>query len=442
MSKNISRSLLVAAIALPGAFPAYAEVDALVRDAQAAISQGQAQQAYNLLEPQEVTRAGDPDFDFVFGVAANGAGQYSRAIMAMERVLVAQPENNQARAELGRALYAVGDTRGARTALSESKLQGVTMAAGETIDQLLQAVDRVDAGGQSSYKGYVEAGVGHDSNVNSGPADRNFAVPAFGGSVFTLLPSSAKTAADFVSAGAGFSGRHVLDPRWSIIGNVTGAAQNYSGDASQFNILQADANLGISYRVERDEYTLVGQGGIYDIDNSRVRNLAGFVGEWTRRLDGFRQLSTYLQWSRMEYPQQRIADVDRTVLGFTYAHLLRSGFLAYGGAYTGEERVRAEGVPHLGHQLVGARGGFQQPLTPALALFATLAYEHRRFGGSDPLFLVTRHDDQSQASLGLSWVVSPNWRVTPQVSRVEVRSNLGIATYDKTVLSVVARREF
>jgi outer membrane protein len=166
------------------------------------------------------------------------------------------------------------------------------------------------------------------------------------------------------------------------------------------------------------------------------------VGEWTYRFDGFRQFSTYAQLTRLDYPQQHIADVNRDVVGFTYAHLTRSGFLAYGGAYIGKEYERASGVPHLGHKFSGARGGVQQPFGPNLAGFATIAYEDRKFGGDDPLFLVTRHDHQANASIGLSWVPLPAWRVTPQVAWVRTRSNVSIAAFDKTVVSVVVRREF
>lgn len=424
------------------AFGANAEVDPLVRQAIDATAQGRAQQAYDLLEPQEVQRAGDPDFDLAFGMAANVVGQYSRAIMALERVLAQNPGNAQARAELGRALFAVGDNRAARKALAEGKLQGIPVVAGETIDQLLQAVDRVEADGRSSYKGYLEVGLGHDSNVNSGPAQRNVAVPFFGGAVETLNPSGVRTHANFAMLGGGLSGRYVLAPRWSVIGNLTGSAHGYGNDASQFDTRQADGNIGVAYRVERNEYTLVAQGGVYDIDNARVRNLAGVVGEWTYRFDGFRQFSTYLQLTRLAYPQQHIADADRKVLGFTYAHVLRNGFLGYGGLYFGSEDERAAGVAHLGHKLLGARGGVQHPLSPNLAAFATLGYEDRKFGGSDPFFLVARHDRQTNLSLGLSWVPLPAWRVTPQVAWVQTRSNVAIAAFNKTLLSVVARREF
>jgi outer membrane protein len=421
---------------------AHAEVDELVRQAQSANAQGQAQAAYDMLEPHEVERAGDPDFDLTMGIAANGNAQYTRAILALERVLAVQPDNMQARAELGRALFAVGDRKAARALLSESKLEGIPVVAGEDIDQLLQAIDRVDAAGVSSYKGYVELAVGDDSNVNAAPAQNNLAVPAFGGSLVTLAPGSTRTHATFGALGGGLSGRYVIDPRWSLIGNAVGTARDYGNGASEFDTLQVDVNGGVSYRVEKDEFTVVAQVGIYDIDKSRARDLVGAIAEWTYRFDGFRQFSVYGQFSHMTYPQQRIADVDRSVIGVSYAHLMRNGVLAYGGLYGGEERELTSGVPYLGHKLIGVRGGVQKPLSPAFAVFATVGYEERHFGGTDPLFLVSREDRQTNASLGLTWVPERDWRVTPQVSYAEVRSSVPLAAYTRTTVSVAARRDF
>src|SRR4051812_15991624 len=119
----------VAALLLAGmATPLRAEVDAVVLQARQATAAGQAQQAYASLEPLEAARAGYADFDMAFGVAANAVGEFTRAIMAFERVLVTQPDNAQARAELGRALLGVGDTRAARALLSDGKLQGIPAA--------------------------------------------------------------------------------------------------------------------------------------------------------------------------------------------------------------------------------------------------------------------------------------------------------------------------
>ena len=101
---------LACALAFGLCAAAYAVVDAPVRDAMEAINTKQAQKAFDLLSPLEATRAGDPDFDAALGIAANEVGQFARAVFALERVLATQPENARARAELARALFAIGDT--------------------------------------------------------------------------------------------------------------------------------------------------------------------------------------------------------------------------------------------------------------------------------------------------------------------------------------------
>ena len=56
------------------------------------------------MKPLEADRAGEPDFDFVLGMAAIDSGRIAEAIFALQRVVDTQPENGPARAELGRAL--------------------------------------------------------------------------------------------------------------------------------------------------------------------------------------------------------------------------------------------------------------------------------------------------------------------------------------------------
>jgi outer membrane protein len=433
--------LVLAAFLLPTG--AHAEADALVREALAMTEKGQSKEAFKLLEPSEAARAGDPDFDTVFGIAANQSGEHTRAIFALERALAVQPENARARAELGRALFAVGDLRGARTALQDAKGLNIPNEAALTIDQFLQAIDSVEAAGRSSVRGYLEFGLGRDSNANSGPAITSVAVPALGGLPLTLSPGGVEQSASFYTVGAGFSGRYVVDPRWSVIGNVAANWRAHSGSADQFDVFQVDGAIGGAYRVERNEYSLVANLGTYEVDHRRLRDQAGFTAEWTYRLDNFRQINSYLQYSKLSYPGQNLRDVDRYVAGVSYAHQFRSGgLIVFAGGYVGKEDPQEANVPHLGHDLYGIRIGAQQPIGDKLAVFGAIGYEHRKFGGPDPLFLSTRTDNQANLNVGLSWVPYPKWRVTPQVSFSRVNSNVPIADFDKTVVSVTGRREF
>ena len=443
LSKRSLRTVFVWSLALSAAAGSvHAEVDALVRQAQELSASGQGEQAYALLEPQEAARAGDPDFDLALGIAANQASQYTRAILALERLLAVEPDNSQGGTELGRALYGVGDYKAARALLAAGKLKGLPAVSGEPIDQLLHAIDRVEQAGRSSIRGYLEAGAGHDSNTNSAPGVTNVAVPFYGGSTLTLSPAGAQRKSPYAMVGGGASGRLVVDPRWSFVGTVSGSTRGYRDANDIDDSLQVDGQAGVSYRVERSEYVLAAQLGVYNIDHRRVRDLYGLVGEWTYRLDGFRQFNAYVQLTRLMYPQQPVSNADRWVLGTTYAHLVSTGLWTYAGVYVGQEAERAAGVGHLGHKLIGLRGGVQYSITNLLSVFMSGGWEERRFGGPDPLFLVDRHDEQVNVSIGLSWIPVEFWRVTPQYSYTSTRSNVPLASYKKRVLSVTARREF
>jgi outer membrane protein len=433
---------LVAGGGLPSIVQAQgAGPDPLVVRALDLTARGAAAEAFALLAAQEAERAGDPAFDTALGIAANAAGEYPRALFALQRALAVQPGNARARAELGRALFAVGDTRGARTLLEKAKLQGIPVEAAGTIDQFLQAIGRLEAEGKSSWRGWVESGAGHDSNVNSGPSNALVAVPALGG-VVTLSPSGVRNKAAFASVGAGVTGRWVLDPRWSLIGTAQASGRAHSGAAKEFNSHQIHLQGGATYRVERNEFSLAGQVETWNVDSDTTRHQTGVVGEWMVKWDAFRQLGVYAQWSRLAYPDQPVRDANRQVIGMSYAHLFRQGTLAYGGAYVGEETEQAVTVPHLGHRLAGLRSGVQHPLSNTLAVFASLNIENRRFGGTDPLFQTVRRDRQTQLNLGLSVVPATFWRVTPQLSWSQTNSNVVIADHSRTVLSVTARREF
>lgn len=421
---------------------AFAEVDSMVREAMALTEKGQAQAAFSLLEKLESARAGDPDFDLMLGVSASQIGDHNRAIFAFERVISVQPGNARARAELAKSLFAVGDNAGARRLLSETKDQGVPVEVATTLDQFMQAVDRVEEAGRSSVKSYVEFGLGNDSNANGGPGNSIVAVPLFGGALVTLNPAGIKAGANFTTMGTGVSGRYVIDPRWSLIGNFNTNFRWNADPASSFNSWRNDLSAGASYREERNEYSVAAQAGSYDVGGSNARNLSGLVAEWTYRLDGFRQFGTYFQTSRLSYPGQNVRDAQRNVLGISYAHLSRSGLMGFGGLYTGSENEFAAGSPHLGHKFVGLRGGLQNPFSDTLSVFATVGYEMRDFGGPDPFFLVNRADKQTNLNIGLTWVPAKAWRVTPQIAYTRTESNVPINAYDALQVGVTVRREF
>ena len=147
---------------------------------------GDAEQAYLLLAPDEETEAGNPNFDYLLGLAALDSGRPGRAVFALERVLAADPTHARARAEIARAYFQLGELDTARGEFEAVKLQGVPPQVAEAMQRFLTAIDQRVDGNRRMLRGYIEAGLGYDSNINSATDQRNIAVPAFGGLIFTL----------------------------------------------------------------------------------------------------------------------------------------------------------------------------------------------------------------------------------------------------------------
>ena len=421
---------------------AQAEIDSTVKEATAMMLAGQPDAAFDRLAPQEAPRAGDTDFDLALGLAANQAHKFSRAIFALERVLLVQPNNAQAATELARALFAVGKGDEARAMLTRARADGAPVEVGTSLDHFLQALDKVDTRGRSSFKAFVEGGLGSDDNVNSAPNDSSVSVPAYGGTVVPLNADGIKTSASFAVLRGGVSNRYALNPQWSLFGKLGAALRANDGSANQFDTKNYAGLGGAAYRHEKNEFSLGLRVATDDLYSNSFRQQSGVLGEWIYRLDGFRQFGTFVQLGDVRYSSQSARDAKRQVLGTTYAQIFPSGLTAYGGVYLGTERTFDPLANALGHNLSGLRIGVQKRWSTAVSVFANAGYEQRTFSGDDALFQVTRGDQQSTLDLGLSWIPAPLWRITPQLSLVHTQSNIAINQFDKNSVSVIARRDF
>ncbi|HEX9450542.1 MAG TPA: surface lipoprotein assembly modifier [Burkholderiales bacterium] len=435
--------LLLVAIAYPLSAPA---ADDLLVQAKQQLDNGNAQGAYNLLTPLESARAGDPEFDFLLGSAALALGKNTEAVFALERVLAVQPNSAPARAQIARAYFNLKETETAKREFESVRKQDVPPEVSATIDRFLDAITRLEEADHTTIHGFFEFGIGYDTNVNSATADNQVAIPAFGGLVFTLAPAATKLADEFISFGGGVNIQHPISKRLSIFGGV--AYQNKTNTSEDnFSTYYYDANLGMSYRFDRDTFTLVGQYNSFWVDDTQLyhdayRNAAGATAQWQHDFDSRNQVSVFLQYSDLTYPEQQIRDANRYIGGMGYAHAFGRGtVITYTGLYGGSEKEKADNVPQLGNDVYGVRLGAQWNLNEKYSLFANASGERRKYGGPDPFFLVDRKDTQYSASGGLIVVPKKNLHITPQVSWTDNRSNIRINEFDRVIYQIVLRQD-
>lgn len=442
---QVRRFAWVSTLLLLLSFPALAADETVLR-AKQQLDNGDAQGAYNLLMPLQSERAGDPEYDYVLGLSALALGKNTEAVFALERVLAVQPNSAPAREAIARAYFNLKETETAKREFENVSKQDVPPEVAQRIDRFMDAIARIEESQRTSIRGFVEIGIGFDTNVNSATADGQVAVPALGGFLFNLDPSAQEQEDMFLTFGGGVNFTHPFSRRLSLFGGL--AYQNRTNiNESDFSTYYYDANLGLAYRRERDTFTIGGQFNSFFVDNSQqysgaYRNATGLTAQWQHDFDARNQVSVFAQYSYLEYPDQKIRNADRYVGGAGYAHAFGRGtVITFLGVYAGQEVEKEEGVPQFGHDLYGARVGAQWNVQDKFAVFVNGSYERREYGGPDPFFLRDREDDQYNASAGLIFVPTRNMRITPQVSWTDNESNISIYEYDRVIYQVMLRYE-
>ncbi|MBI2308949.1 MAG: DUF560 domain-containing protein [Rhodocyclales bacterium] len=428
--------------ALLAAFVLHAPValaDELTDRAGALLNAGKGAEAYQLLEPAESARAGEPLFDFLLGRAALEAGQNTRAVFALERVLAIEPNNVRARAEIARAYLALGETQTAQQEFATVKRQGVPADVSMTVDRYIAAMRQADE--PAALTGYVEATVGYDSNVNVGPNRSTIAIPGFGNLPFELDRDTKANADGFGSLGGGANLRAPLGAGYTLLAGLAGSTRNNFGK-QQFDTQNADASLGITRTADRDVYTLMAQGGVFYLDHGRFRDHLSLTGQWQRNLDARNQVGVFAQYADLQYPDQEVRDARRWVAGATYAHLYRDGLLAFASAYGVSERTQNGDADWLGFGGGGLRAGARLNYDAQTVLFGAASWEYRGYREDDPLFLKKRRDNQFGVNLGATRYLTKEWSVTPQLSLTYNDSNTKLTDYHREMFSVTVRREF
>lgn len=414
--------------------------DQVLDRAKRLLEQKQPSQAYALLLPLEPERAGDPAYDYLLGIAALDSGQRERAIFALERVLAVQPDNALARAEIARAYLAVGERDTARREFESVKREPIPAEAKATIDRYLSAIAAAET---TQVQGFIEFGVGSDSNVNSATSQSQIALPSFGGLIATLNSAATKRGDNFTTVTGGVNVTRKLDDRWSLVGGVAGNLKMNQHE-DQFDTGTLDGNLGARWAVDNDALTVAAQLQSFEVDNTRYRDSRGLIGQWQHNLDERRQITGYVQYAQLRYPGQGIRDANRGIGGVAYAQAFsaRTSPVLFLSAYGGREKELADGVPHLGHEPAGIRVGGQFKPAEGWIVFGGVNYEERRYGGPEPIFLATRKDKQTDIRLGASYLMRAGTTLIAQVVDTDNKSNIDLYRFRRQVGTVSIRFDF
>jgi hypothetical protein len=430
------------ALALLGVLGAAQASDVLLDAAAARLAAHDPAAAYAMLADAETQRAGERDFDYLLGVAALDSGHVTRAVFSLERLVQVHPDDTLGHAELGRAYLAAGDPAHALEELRLARQGTVPRDAASAIDRLIGIIEPATPPSGTRVSGYLDIGAGRDSNVNSATNQGEFAVPGFGGILFTTAPESRRRADLFAAAAGGIDAQLALSPTWKL-----DAAANLHANVNRvvhdMNTDLLDATVAATHTAGAQSQTIALQNGTAWVGSSLYRSATGASAHWQAQFDAHSQGSVFAQWSHQAYSRQDERNTNRSVLGLGYGRdFAATGTLAYGSAYVAEELASRAAWAHFGHHAAGLRLGVEQRLSERLVGFAEWQHELRRYGGAEPFFEVARRDRQDDLAAGVRWNVDDHWQLLPQVRYTRGESNVVLYDYARSVFQITAHRSF
>jgi hypothetical protein len=401
-------------------------------------NKGEAAYQYGSAHPEEL---GQPAFDFYFGIAAIDSGHAGEGVLALERYILQFPDNANARAQLARGYFVLGDDARARQEFEDLLRTKPPEPVVAVIERYLNALKGREGSYKTTSSAYVETGLGYDTNANSGASGPNVNVPVFG--LVTLLPAGVHVATFFNSMSAGGQITQPLAPGFAVFGGVAiDSKQNFRNTAQAYNLLTYGGNGGLTYLKDSNLFRLTGSLSEVELNGLRFIDSSALTAEWTRQLDELQTLTPSLQYADLRYPTQPVRDSAITSLGLAYRRAFAHPWqpvLSVSGAYGEERNTRAV---NLGRRISSVRVAGGVAPWPKWVLSAGVTYQESQYRGPEPFLLTTRHDRYGGVDVQLAYQLTRNLSIRGELNVVANHSNVGLYAYDRDVMAVKLRYEF
>jgi tetratricopeptide (TPR) repeat protein len=412
----------------------------LLARARRMIDDRRAEAAFRSLQARVADYGGDPDFDYLLGLAALDSGHPGEAVIALERVLMVRPGFLQARAEIARAYFALRERENARREFEIVAAQRIPDEARRVIGRYLDAIRSIDDAARSTLVGLVELETGYDSNVNFGSSTGQW-VLADGTAVIPLGISLPRNSSVFASA-LGLNWSVPMGGGWQWTTGGRASLRRYPS-AHTLDQDQFDLSSGFAFRTGCHQFNMLAQFQHLQLGGAAFRNALGALGQWQCDLDARTQVGAYVQGFSLDFPEEPMRDARRSAVGLTFARVLDGARrpIVVAGAQVGNETSRRD-LDNLSYDFFGARAALSMGMGGGWRGFAALSWEARNFDGVEPIFGVARRDRQTEVRFGAERALTADWSVAPAVTFTRNRSTLDPNDFRRTQAGVTLRYRF
>ncbi len=431
-------------------------------DMRTLLEQNKPREAYALGKTHE-DMLGDPLFDFWFGIAALDAGSPGEGVLALERYALHFPDNRSGRFHLGRGYYILGEDQRARDEF-ENLRPNATGEEKVAIERYLDAIRARESRYLPTANAWVEAGLGYDSNLNSG-VKSNSAVTIPDIITFRADPNSISTKESdyYFSAGTGVQGTMPVAPGVALFGSLALNTRNYfSSNNRVFDQQTYGGNGGVSVLFGKNLYR-AGLGITQQVvDSQNYLATYGLFGEWSHQFDQFDRISLGASYGRHDYSDIDVyATKDRTggkrnsgsslrtddYWGFSanWTHVFGIAWqpvLGLSAAYQREENQRDR--DDFSRDIYNLRAQISFTPAPKWGLMFGLGYmnaRHDKIFGNLPIG-EKRKDRNLSADMAVAYHFNKSWSARFEAQASDQHSNIELFDHSRWSVASKLRYEF
>jgi len=389
---------------------------------------GEPQQAYELAEKLADAYAGDPDFDFFYGLSAMAAGFPAEASFAFERIIMSDYGTPRVRLELARSYFILGNFDSAAEEFNRILLLNPPRNVKDKVDKFLKVIQIQKNTLKISYSGSASANGGYDSNVNSATSDSEIFSDLLNASV-SLSEDSREQNDAFVGLGVQLNMIYPISQKKSITGGIS-IANHSNASSSGFDTNSLTVNGG--YLFERGEARIRIPMTLqtFFLDGEQIRNSVASGLDWSQAYNDKTQLIYFGLLTVATNPADGTKDSTSIIGGSGATRTVnRWPINLMGSVYLGNDRYSE--YSYLSKTMLGARLSLTYQKVKQHQFAFNMIFQQAVHNDDDPTFAITRKDTFIDMTFLWSWILEDNLMMTSKIQYSDNHSNLQLYDYDR-----------
>ncbi len=397
------------------------------------ITMGQYAQALELGEDNLEDWEGDPEFDFLYGLAALEAGNPSEAVFALERVAATSTEGilrERARLELARAYFITNNLSAAENLFNLVLANNPPVNVQQNVEAFLILIEARRSSQSSSFTWTLSSFLGSDDNVNSATSLGTIVTPIFGN---IELDPNGQQIDDIYSVSQGqMNYKYVLTRDRSVdFGLGLTHLNNFDTDAFDIDSLSVSTTYNWGDNINRFSHGFAASKVL--LDRNGFQDSVGLNSAWQHASGNGWYQSAAASYTQIRYDtgggqtSNDLRDVDQ--------FLLTAGLTKISGAFThslnlyrGDEDARhPSGGEHNGREFTGLAYSLLYQLNTQHTPYLRVSLQEVDHDSEHPVFSDNpRNDDIESVTAGWFYQFGRNLLISGEISYTNDTSNISL----------------